>query len=42
MVVNEYEDVVGVISIEDILERIIGKKLLMSLISTMIYVLSLN
>lgn len=27
MVVNEYEDVVGVISIEDILERIIGKKI---------------
>jgi len=27
MVVNEYEDVVGVISIEDILERIIGKRI---------------
>lgn len=27
MVVNEYEDVVGVITIEDILERIIGKKI---------------
>lgn len=27
MVVNEYEDVVGVISIEDILERIIGKQI---------------
>jgi metal transporter CNNM len=27
MVVNEYEDVVGVITIEDILERIIGKRI---------------
>ena len=27
MVVNEYEDVVGIITIEDILERIIGKKI---------------